>query len=419
MNNSSERQPVRTGVIGAGFIGPAHIESLRRLGFVDLAAVADISQAAAERAAAALHVPKAYGDFMELVQDAEIDVVDVCVPNNLHYVVTKAALDAGKHVVSEKPLGMSSAESAELLQLARERGVVHAVIFNQRYYPLLHHARALIREGKLGTIYNIHGGFWQDWLLKATDYNWRVESSQGGRMRAVGDIGSHWLDLAEFVTGHRVTHVLGDFATFLPVREKPAAAIETFSTAVVARVTVPVDTEDAASVLLRFEGNAHGLMQVCQVSPGRKNHLTLEVNGSEASIAWDAEQANQLWIGHRDRANEVLIKDPALMHPSAAAVARYPSGHAEGFPDTHTAIQRAIYEFIRGGGYESGLQPTFPTFVDGHRENVICDSIWLSAHQEAWVTVPRTELQTADDVAQTDEWRKERTNVLADIQGAC
>ena len=391
MSYAKERLSIRVGVIGAGFIGPAHIESIRRLGFVQVAAIADITQEAAERAASALFVQKAYGDFMDLVHDPEIDVVDICAPNSLHYCVTKAALEAGKHVVSEKPLSMTSVESAELLALARKKGVVNAVIFNQRFYPLIYHARALVERGELGTIYNVHGGFWQDWLLHDTDYNWRVEASQGGRLRAVGDIGSHWLDLAQFVTGLRVDHVLGDLTTFVPMRQKPVGEIETFSTAEVQRTPVTVDTEDAASVLIRFVDNARGLMQVCQVSPGRKNHLTLEVNGSKASIYWDAERANELWIGHRDRPNELLLKDPALMHASASAIARYPAAHAEGFPDTHTAIQRAIYEFIRAGGYTSGLQPSFPTFLDGHRENVIGDSIWQSSIDEHWVAVPCVE----------------------------
>jgi len=406
MNHRTE--PIRVGVIGAGFIGPAHVESLRRLGFVEVAAIAEITQAAADRAAAELYIGRAYGDYEDLIKDPEIDVVDICVPNSLHYAAAKAAVNAGKHVVSEKPLGVTTAESAELLCLAQDRGVVHAVIFNQRFYPLLHHARALVRNGELGTIYNIHGGFWQDWLVKDTDYNWRVEASQGGRLRAVGDIGSHWLDLAEFVTGLRIRHVLGDLATFLPLRQKPAGGVETFSTADVARVPVAVDTEDAASVLLRFEGNAHGLMQVCQVSSGRKNHLTLEVNGSEASLAWDAERPNELWIGHRDRPNEVVLKDPMLIDPSVRAIARYPSGHAEGFPDTHTAIQRAIYGFISAGGYVSGLQPAYPTFLDGHRENVICDSIWQSACEERWVAVPDT-----DELATTASARPAPSAVVA------
>jgi len=264
------------------------------------------------------------------------------------------------------------------------------VMFNQRFYPLLQHARALVRQGDLGTIHTVHGGFWQDWLLYETDYNWRLEPSEGGTLRAIGDIGSHWLDVAQFVTGRRVQTVLADVATVLPVRQKPAQAIQTFSTAQVERTPVKIETEDAATVMLRLEDGIRGVMQVSQVSAGRKNHMTLEVNGSRGSLAWDAERPNELWLGHRDRPNEILIKDPSLMAASARSVARYPGGHDEGYADTLTAAERAIYSFIRSGGYGSGGDPDFATFAAGHRENVIGDSILRSVHEERWIDVPPT-----------------------------
>jgi len=387
VSEEASRLPIRVGVIGAGFIGPAHVESIRRLGFVEVAAIAGHGREAAARAAADLFVPKCYGDYLEMIGDPDIDVVDICSPNIHHYPAAKAALSAGKHVICEKPLGMTSAESAELAALAQASGLVHAVTFNQRYYPVVQHARQLILQGQLGDLFSVHGGFWQDWLLLETDYNWRVEAAQGGALRAVGDIGSHWLDLAQFVTGRQVRRVFADLATYLPVRQKPAAAIATFASAEVQRTPVQVDTEDAAMVLLRFEGSVRGCMQVSQVSAGRKNHMTIEVNGSAGSLAWDAERPNELWLGYRGRANELLIKDPALLAPAARAVARYPGGHDEGFADTHTAIQRAIFTFIRAGGYGSGRVPDFPTFVDGHRENVIGDGILRSASEERWVDV--------------------------------
>ena len=382
--------PIRVGVIGAGFIGPAHIESLRRLGFVEIVALAGSSQESAAQKAADLFIPRAYGDYLDLIADPAVDVVDIASPNITHYPAAKAALAAGKHVVCDKPLGMNSEESAELLALAEASGLVHAVLFNARFYPLVQHARALIQRGDLGTVYSVHGGYWQDWLLLDTDYNWRVESAKGGALRAVGDIGSHWLDLAQFVTGQAVQRVMADFATFIPVRQKPVRAIQTFSTAEVERTPVTMDTEDAASVLLRLEDNTRGTMQVSQVAAGRKNHLAIEVNGSRGSLAWDGERPNELWLGYRGRPNELLIKDPALLAPAAQAIARYPGGHDEGFADTHTAIQRAIFEFIRAGGYASGQQPNFPTFAAGHRENVIADSLLRSAREERWIDVPAT-----------------------------
>ncbi|MBV9282871.1 MAG: Gfo/Idh/MocA family oxidoreductase [Chloroflexi bacterium] len=388
MTKSAAPRRVRVGVIGAGFIGPAHIESLRRLGYVDVVAIAGSSRERAERKAEELFVPRGFGDYHDLISDPEVDVVDICAPNIYHYPAARAALEAGKHVVCEKPLGMTSRESAELVELAERSGLVNAVTFNVRFYPLVQHARAMIRRGELGSIYLVHGGYWQDWLLLDTDYNWRVEAEQGGALRAVGDIGSHWLDLAQFLTGQRVWRVLGDLATFLPVRRKPARPLETFSTAEVERTEVRMETEDAASILLRLDGGARGAVQVSQVSAGRKNRLAVEVNGSRGSLAWDGERPNELWIGHRDRPNEVLIKDPALLDEAARPHARYPGGHAEGFPDSHTAINRAIHDYIREGGRASGREPDFPTFADGHRENVIGDCILQSADEERWIDVP-------------------------------
>jgi predicted dehydrogenase len=380
--------PIRVGVIGAGFIGPAHIESLRRLGYVEVVALAASSQESAERKATALFVPKAYGDYLDLIRDPEVEVVDISAPNTDHYPAAKAALEAGKHVVCEKPLGMTSQESAELVALAERTRLVNAVTFNVRFYPLIQQARVMIRRGDLGTIWSVHGGYWQDWLLLDTDYNWRVEAEQGGALRAVGDIGSHWMDLAQFLTGLEIRRVFAELETFIPIRQKPARPIETFTTAEVERAPVQMETEDAANILLHLDDGARGLLQVSQVSAGRKNRLVIEINGSRGSLAWDGENPNQLWIGHRERPNEILIKDPNLLDEEARRYARYPAGHAEGFPDSHTAINVAIYDYIRAGGYASGREPDFPTFADGHRENVIGDCILQSARTEQWVELP-------------------------------
>jgi predicted dehydrogenase len=378
---------IKVGVIGAGFIGPAHIESLRRLGNVEVVALAGRNQASAEAKAAALGIPRAYGNYLDLIADPDLQVIHICSPNREHFPAAKAALEAGKHVMCEKPLGMNSMESAELVGLAQAHGLAHAVTFNIRFYPLVQQARTMIQRGDLGDIYLVHGGFWQDWLLLDTDYNWRVEESAGGALRAVGDLGSHWIDLAQFMTGLPVTSVLADLVTFIPIRHKPEQAIDTFSTRDVPRTPVHMDTEDAATVLLRLGERTRGSMQVSQVSAGRKCKLAIEINGSKGSLAWNAEQPNELWIGHRNAPNQVLIKDPALMDPPANTIARYPGGHDEGFADSHTAINRALYQFIREGGYGAGRPPTFPTFLDGHRENVIADAILASAREERWVSV--------------------------------
>ena len=388
MGESGSRERIKVGVIGAGFIGPAHIESLRRLGYVDVVALAASSGESAAAKAKQYAVPRAYGDYLELIRDPEVEVVDISSPNIYHYPAARAALEAGKDVVCEKPLAMTSAEAAELVELAERSGRVNAVTFNIRFYPLVQHARAMVQAGELGEIWTVHGGYWQDWLLLDTDYNWRVEAEQGGALRAVGDIGSHWLDLAQFVTGRPVTSVLAELNTFVPVRQKPAHAIETFSTAEVERVPVRMETEDAATILIHLGETTRGNLMVSQVSAGRKNRIYLEINGSRGSLAWDGERPNELWVGHRGRPNELLIKDPALLAEPARQYARYPAGHDEGFADTHTAINRAIYDDSRAGGRASGREPNFPTFVDGYRENVIGDCILDSARTRQWVGVP-------------------------------
>ncbi|HLJ67827.1 MAG TPA: Gfo/Idh/MocA family oxidoreductase [Chloroflexota bacterium] len=384
---TEDRSRIRVGVIGAGFIGPAHIESLRRLGYVDVVALAASGPESAEAKARQLSVPRAYGDYRDLIDDPDVDVVDISAPNIFHYPAARAALGAGKDVVCEKPLAMTSAEAAELVELAERSGRVNAVTFNIRFYPLVQHARALVRRGELGDVWMVHGGYCQDWLLLDTDYNWRVEAEQGGSLRAVGDIGSHWLDLAQFITDRPVTRVFAELSTFIPVRQKPAKAIETFSTAEVEREEVRMATEDAATILLHLGDTARGNLVVSQVSAGRKNRISIEINGSRGSLAWDGERPNELWIGHRERPNEVLIKDPALLDVAARPFARYPGGHDEGFADSHTAINRAIYDYIRAGGRASGRTPDFPTFADGYRENVIGDCILQSAAEGRWVDV--------------------------------
>jgi len=385
------QEKIKVGVIGAGFIGPAHIESLRRLGFVEVVALATSREETAKAKAKALSIPKAYGNYQELLQDEEVEVVQITSPNYLHFPQAKAALEAGKHVVCDKPLAINSRESKILVELAKSKGVVNAVTFNHRFYPLIQQSKALIQKGELGSIYFIQGGFHQDWLLYNTDYNWRVEVDKGGAVRAIGDIGTHWLDTIQFVTGLKVEAVFADLGTFIPVRKKPRAQVETFAGKELKPTDyeeVPVTTEDCGIVLLKFVGSsAKGVMTVSQISAGRKCRLFYEIFGAKAGISWDSEKANQLWIGYRDKPNEVLLKDPALMDSSAKKFARYPGGHLEGFPDSHTQCNRAIYEYIREEKYKKGVPPDFPTFQTGHEEQLLCEAILESHRRGEWVKI--------------------------------
>jgi predicted dehydrogenase len=377
---------LRAAVVGTGFIGVVHAEALGRLGIEVLGVVGSSPQRALAKAVTA-PLPAPYESFEGLLADDRVDVVHLTTPNHLHYEQVKATLAAGKHVVCEKPLALDSTQSAELLALAEASGLVHCTNFNIRFYPQCQHARALVADGRLGEIWNVHGGYLQDWLLLPTDWNWRLEPEKGGALRAVADIGSHWLDLVQFVTGRHVVELLADLATAIPVRRRPVGEVQTFGAADdVERADVPMATEDLAHLLIGFEDGGRGSAVVSQVSAGRKNSLRFELDGSLGSLAWESERHEELWLGHRGRPNETLLRDPALLEPEAAVRTTLPAGHAEGFADTFKELYSAVYTAVAAGGVPD--EPDFPTFRDGHRENVLGDAVATSARERRWVEVP-------------------------------
>ena len=377
---------LRAAVVGTGFVGVLHVEALRRLG-VEVVGVVGSSPERARAKGLTVPLPEPYDSLEALLADGRVDVVHLTTPNHLHYEQVKAVLAAGKHVVCEKPLALDAAQSAELLELAERSGLVHCTNFNVRFYPQCQQARALVADGRLGAVWNVHGGYLQDWLLLPTDWNWRLEPEKGGELRAVADVGSHWLDLVQFVTGGRVVELVADLATTIPVRTRPVGEVETFAAAEdVEREDAPMSTEDLAHVLLRFEGGERGSTVVSQVSAGRKNSLRFEVDGSLGALAWDSERPEELWLGHRERPNEVLLRGPALLEPEAAVRTTLPAGHSEGYADTFKELYRAVYAAVAAGGMSD--EPDFPTFADGHRENVLAEAILRSARERRWVEVP-------------------------------
>ena len=379
---------IRAAVIGTGFIGTVHVEALRRIGVQVRGVLGSTAERGAARATQ-LGVAKAYPSFEALLADPEVDVVHVTSPNNLHVAQASAVLAAGKHVVCEKPLAMTAAESATLVEAAARSGRVNAVNFNIRFYPLNQHLREEVAAGALGDVRFVTGHYFQDWLLHDTDWNWRLEPDKGGSLRAVGDIGSHWLDLTSFITGQPVVAVMADLATFVGARQEPQGPVETFSTERAKdTVTRPMSTEDVATILLRFANGARGSLAVSQISAGRKNSLRYEIDGSEAAAAWDSERPEELWIGHRDRPNELLLRNPALMGPAGKAAAALPGGHVEGFGDTFGALFRAIYADIAAG--KPAVRPPYATFADGHDEMLVNDAIAESARLARWVDVERS-----------------------------
>ncbi len=378
------------GLVGAGFIGPHHIEAVRRLGFVDVVAIAHHNEEGARQKADALGVPKGYGSYEALLADPDIDVVHNATPNALHHPVNMAAIAAGKHVVSDKPLAMTSAQARELFEAAEARGIVHAVTFNYRGNPLVQQARTMVAKGEIGPPRFIHGHYLQDWLLYDTDYSWRLEPEKGGESSAMGDIGSHWCDLAQHVSGLRITEVLADLTTVIPVRKRPVGSRHAFAQAGADDAYEPVDikVEDLCSVLVRFENGTKGAFSVGQICAGHKNDLVLEVNGGEASLRWHQEQQNELWIGNRRTGNVILQKDPSLMDPAVAGIAKLPGGHQEAWPDAFRNILGAVYEHIAEGRPMSDRSPMFASFEDGWRANAIIDAV-VASHRNGnvWTKV--------------------------------
>lgn len=356
---------VKAGVIGLGFIGPAHIEALRRIGGVEVTAVASGTLDKAMQVAEYYSIPRTHDDWNGVITDENVEVVHNCTPNYLHFEINRAAILAGKHVVSEKPLTVNSQESGQLVRLARKNRVVNAVNFNYRFYPLVQQARKMMEKGELGDVYLVHGHYLQDWLYYDTDYNWRLEIEMNGPSRAMADIGSHWCDLVQFVTGRRIRRLLADLVTVHNVRK----------------------TEDAGSVLIEFDGGARGVFTVSQVSAGRKNRLWFKIDGSKRAISWDQEKPNELWIGYRDEANGIVLKDPALLDGGVRKYAHYPGGHPEGYPDGLKNVFATVYDFIRQGKDPQVDEPDFPTFEDGHLEVNLVEAILKSHRDRKWVEV--------------------------------
>jgi predicted dehydrogenase len=378
---------IRVGIIGSGMMGPIHTEALRRLGYVDVVALAEANEELARSKSQALHIPKAYGDFRALIADPDVEVVHNCTPNAVHFEVSKAIIAAGKHVVSEKPLARNSKESSQLVELAQKAGVVNAIHFNYRNYPLVQQMRAMVKSGELGRLFLQHGSYLQDWLILDTDYNWRVDVAAGGDSRAVADIGSHWFDTVQFITGDPVVEVMADLATVHKTRKKPKKAMETYAGKILSAddySEVPVATEDAANVLFRTKSGAPGSMLVSQVSAGRKNRLYLELDYAKGALEWDQEEPNTVWIGRRERPNESLIKDGSLMNADVRSFAHYPGGHPEGYSEGPYNLFMQVYAHIAAGGKGA---PGFSTFEDGHNEIAICEAILQSHKSRSWTKV--------------------------------
>ena len=375
---------LRAGIIGTGFIGPVHIEALRRLG-VQVAALCDLPERV-NSAATKYAIPRAFEDYREMLRSPDIDVVHITVPNRFHCEMAMAALDAGKHCICEKPLAMNTRETAQIVQRANRARSVFAVNYNVRFYPAVLQLHNLVARGELGDIIHVNGSYFQDWLFKDTDYNWRLLPREGGQLRAVADIGTHWMDTVSFILGARIKSVFADLGIWLQTRKRPLGEVETFAKASAAMkyAAYRVATEDFASVLLEFNNGTRGNLAVSQVAAGRKNCIRIEIYGSKKSAWWCSEDPEILHFGNRDTANELAIRGTPPFGPDAAPYIDFPAGHVEGFPDTFKMLFRSVYSHISHG--EQGEQ-LFATPVDGHHEVAICEAIHESHKTRRWIAV--------------------------------
>lgn len=376
---------LRAGVVGIGFIGAVHIEQLRRLGNVDVVAITDSVDP--QKKAESLCVPKGYDNYREMIDNEQLDCIHICTPNNTHYEIAVYALEHGVHVVCEKPMTCTVEEARKMRDLAKEKGLLGAMNFNCRFYPMAYQMRQMVKSGEVGEIYTIHGGYLQDWLYYDTDYSWRLEPEASGASRAFADIGSHWIDLVEYVTGHRVVEVLADFEIFHKTRKKPLKPIDTYSGMALRPEDyqeVPIETEDYATVLFHLDNGAHACCNISQVFAGRKNQMLVSVAGSKCSMHWDSENSNALWVGRRETRNGELVKDPSILDDKTKTVISYPGGHVEGFPDTFKQNFKQIYAKIASGDTSPG---DFATLDDGLREMLLCEKIIQSAKERRWVSV--------------------------------
>lgn len=375
---------VRTAIIGTGFMGKVHAEGVRRLGYVEIAAVAGSSDERAKAFADSIGVEQSTGDYTKLLADKSIDAVHILTPNAMHCPMAMAAMEAGKAVLCEKPLTLDPGESERMVAMAAKTGVPNAVQHNLRYYPVVQHIRQIIAAGELGEILIVQGTYSQDWLLYETDYNWRVEEGSNGKLRAVGDIGSHWMDMIQHLTGLKISAMCAELSIFHKTRKKPKHSVETFTGKTLSPSDyddISISTEDFGMVLLHLGGRARGCYTVSQMSAGNKNRFEFEIYGTKSGVRWNQERPDELWIGHRNAPNQIIIKDPSLLRGAAQGFADLPGGHSEGYDDSHKQLFKRFYAKVA----DSSAPVDYPTFADGHWGMQLLRKVVESAEKRAWV----------------------------------
>ena len=377
---------IKVAVIGTGFMGRVHTEAIRRLGNVEVAAVADVTADLAERFGRQFGVERATGDYRTLLADPGIEALHVCTPNALHCPISKEVMLAGKHVLCEKPLALSSAEARELVDVAKATGAVNCLNHNLRYYPVVQHIRQMVAGGDLGEVLVVQGTYSQDWLLYDTDWNWRIDAKENGPLRVMGDIGSHWMDMVQHLTGLKITSLCADLQIFHKTRKRPKTAVETFAGKTLRPEDydeIPIETEDFGAVLVRLGERARGAFTASQVNTGCKNRLQMEIYGTKAGVIWNQERPDELWVGQRNTPSYLIIKDPALLAEKARSFADLPGGHSEGYDDAHKQVFRRFYQRVA----DRSAPIDYPTFADGLQMMQLLEKVLESHQRRAWVEV--------------------------------
>ncbi len=366
-------------IVGTGMIGAVH----RRAALLAGATVRGVAASSAQRArevAQSWNVPRGYRDIDELLADPQVQVVHICTPNHLHRAMAQAALEAGKHVICEKPLATTLEDAQALAALAASTGRVATVPFVYRYHPVVREARERIAQGELGPLHLIHGSYLQDWLLDPASNNWRVDPALGGASRVFADIGSHWCDLVEWVGGERFVDVSAAFATVID--ERGTLTGQSFSTPAAGGAMQAVASEDVAAAMFRTSTGTLASLTVSQVSAGRHNRLWFEIDGAKASVAFNQEDAERLWIGRPDQREEHFVRGPGAGSAEQRRLSVLPAGHAQGYATCFEAFVADTYRAIHGE-QPQGL----PTFEDGVRSARIVDRVIASARTRAWTPI--------------------------------
>jgi len=378
----------KVGVIGTGYIGMVHLEILRRIVGAEVVAIAEPNAALARSAAGKLEIPKIYAAADELLADPAVEVVHNCAPNNVHFDINKKAIAAGKQVLSEKPLSLDARESAELVRLADQHETLTAINFCYRYYPVVQEAAARVRHGDLGDVRAFVGHFLQDWLFYDTDYSWRLDPAAAGRANVIADLGSHWCDLVQFITGQKIVEVMADLHTCIPRRKKPKAGPLSFSSRRDFEYDeVEIKLDDYAALFLKLENGAHGNFTTCQVCAGKKVDLELQIFGSKESYAWSHVHPNALWVGHRERGNETFYESSQLQAEETGKYATLPTGHPMGYHDAVYNLFRDYYAAMEARRDGRPYEVTFPNFHTGHEEMCVIDAAVASSQAGHWVKV--------------------------------